>query len=601
MEIVTAIGDVMVSKAFDMGCRLMTGLEVAYQRGKTDKQAMDTEVQLCQAVDQLIPIRNTPHQYQPLHDDEFDAVTASVRTEFSQCSQLHPIDSDAWLYMSPDELEREMEARMQNSGSTGPQGSMSATATATAATTATSTTATTSGGSSGSTSQPRGSSSQPSHSVQSTAKKNHTTSPPSSSSLSSTSNGTPGAPGASGVPIINDDDDDDDDQQAQARQLQELVSGMQRFMESESGLEGVDIGPTKAQGPGLGQKPGPAQGLGPGRGPELGQGEEGDFDDDNLEIDFDRVLRLIDGNNHHASNGNTEEGKIDKESAETTNKDVIDPLSKYFYAEDLQPLSPDDSDDEVEEDEKDHKSVPTLNPSHVTVSPSATQRQGLAPGLGQGLGQGSAPTATAAISPSHQGVRRFNLPSIDKELRSEEKDKAVYDEAVVIDSDDEIDDDDDNDDATDGEGVDGDEGSEMNAAFFDEYQRHMDRELASSTLFETFERQKDVVGDATVDGTGKGTTKVKKSGEKSSLNDQKQMNSSNSHQGEHNDEEEDDEEDEVPIAPVDDEFNLLKNLLESRASQLGAAGPATQLLSQLGIQLPPLPPMGRQHQQQNDR
>lgn len=42
---------------------------------------------------------------------------------------------------------------------------------------------------------------------------------------------------------------------------------------------------------------------------------------------------------------------------------------------------------------------------------------------------------------------------------------------------------------------------------------------------------------------------------------------------------------------VDVDLNFLKYLLESHASQLGAAGPATQLFSQLGIQLPHLPPM----------
>jgi hypothetical protein len=37
---------------------------------------------------------------------------------------------------------------------------------------------------------------------------------------------------------------------------------------------------------------------------------------------------------------------------------------------------------------------------------------------------------------------------------------------------------------------------------------------------------------------------------------------------------------------IDVEKNLLKNLLESHASQMGQAGPATTLLSQLGIPLP---------------
>ena len=348
---------------------------------------------------------------------------------------------------------------------------------------------------------------------------------------------------------------------------------MQRFMDSESGLEGVDIRPTTAQGPGPGE-----------------EGDGGDVDGDDLEIDFDRVLRLIDGSNdRHVSNGNTEKKTTEEETGEKVNrKGEKDPLSNYFYAEDLQPLSPDDSDDEGEEGEgeeedgggKDRSSVPTMKSTQATqpVSPTAAQRQGLA--QAQGPAQGSVPTSADFISPSHQGLRRFNLPSIEKEPRSEEKEKAIFDEVVAVDSDDETDDDDD---ATDGEGIDGEEGQEMNAAFFEEYQQHMDRELASSTLFETFERQKDGVGDATA-GTGAHKAKVK-SGDKGGTKAKKQADS--------DDEEEEDEE---TIAPVDDEFNLLKNLLESRASQLGAAGPATQLLSQLGIHLPPLPPM---HQQQD--
>jgi hypothetical protein len=42
---------------------------------------------------------------------------------------------------------------------------------------------------------------------------------------------------------------------------------------------------------------------------------------------------------------------------------------------------------------------------------------------------------------------------------------------------------------------------------------------------------------------------------------------------------------------VDVDLNFLKYLLESHASQLGSAGPATQLFSQLGVHLPHLPPM----------
>lgn len=40
------------------------------------------------------------------------------------------------------------------------------------------------------------------------------------------------------------------------------------------------------------------------------------------------------------------------------------------------------------------------------------------------------------------------------------------------------------------------------------------------------------------------------------------------------------------LADVDIEKNLLTNLLESHASQMGSSGPASNLLSQIGIKLP---------------
>ena len=56
---------------------------------------------------------------------------------------------------------------------------------------------------------------------------------------------------------------------------------------------------------------------------------------------------------------------------------------------------------------------------------------------------------------------------------------------------------------------------------------------------------------------------------------------------------------------VDIEKNLLTNLLESHASQMGVAGPASNLLSQLGLQMPsppssaPLPSTTKSSRKQN--
>jgi len=40
------------------------------------------------------------------------------------------------------------------------------------------------------------------------------------------------------------------------------------------------------------------------------------------------------------------------------------------------------------------------------------------------------------------------------------------------------------------------------------------------------------------------------------------------------------------LAPVDVDFNLVSNLLESYSSQAGRAGPATNILHSLGLRLP---------------
>ena len=104
----------------------------------------------------------------------------------------------------------------------------------------------------------------------------------------------------------------------------------------------------------------------------------------------------------------------------------------------------------------------------------------------------------------------------------------------------------------------------------------MDRELASSTLVESFERYT-----ADVDRNSRNVEVNNDEDDSNSYNSTNLKNPKN------------------PKNPkklknpeaVNVDLNFLKYLLESHASQLGSAGPATQLFSQLGIKLPNLPPM----------
>lgn len=46
------------------------------------------------------------------------------------------------------------------------------------------------------------------------------------------------------------------------------------------------------------------------------------------------------------------------------------------------------------------------------------------------------------------------------------------------------------------------------------------------------------------------------------------------------------EDDDDEFTPIDADFNLVKNLLESYSSQQGLPGPASNLLGLMGLQLP---------------
>ena len=66
--------------------------------------------------------------------------------------------------------------------------------------------------------------------------------------------------------------------------------------------------------------------------------------------------------------------------------------------------------------------------------------------------------------------------------------------------------------------------------------------------------------------------------------------------GDDDDDVNDDEDVDDDVYDVDMQTNLLKYLLESHASNMGLPGPASQLLSQLGVSLPSGPGPGRKDQ-----
>ena len=111
----------------------------------------------------------------------------------------------------------------------------------------------------------------------------------------------------------------------------------------------------------------------------------------------------------------------------------------------------------------------------------------------------------------------------------------------------------------------------------------MDRELGMSTLAQSFEHfSQGYDGDDAEDEDG-------------SMDDEANGDEE-SHEIDGSDDDDDESGDEsgLGMRDVDVDMNLIKYFLESHASQLGGPGPASMLLSQLGIQLPDAPsPLAR--------
>jgi hypothetical protein len=102
----------------------------------------------------------------------------------------------------------------------------------------------------------------------------------------------------------------------------------------------------------------------------------------------------------------------------------------------------------------------------------------------------------------------------------------------------------------------------------------MDRELRGTTLAQSFERLK---SDKGLHAETRG---------RSGKTDEAQVASDD------NDDDLSDgsDDDSDAVGDVDIETNLVKYFLESHASQLGLPGPASLLLSQLGVSMPTAPP-----------
>jgi hypothetical protein len=122
----------------------------------------------------------------------------------------------------------------------------------------------------------------------------------------------------------------------------------------------------------------------------------------------------------------------------------------------------------------------------------------------------------------------------------------------------------------------------------------MERELSRSTLKESFERyvreSKNGINRATASAGGGGGIESSVSDGHDEDEDQ-DTGDDDDYADNEDDNDYDDGDDGEEVDPVNVELNFLKYILESHASQLGGPGPASQLFSQLGLNLPHLPPM----------
>ena len=150
MRIVSGADSILLNKSFDIGCRLMCGLESAYQREKnevalnikmkTDSKFLnisngkykefystnnDENKSIISSIDCLIEklkiiksneIIENEKKGKRNEEEEFNETKISKRLliNYNLCEKKTPQDGDAWLYMSPEELDKEMELRVKS-------------------------------------------------------------------------------------------------------------------------------------------------------------------------------------------------------------------------------------------------------------------------------------------------------------------------------------------------------------------------------------------------------------------------------------------------------------------------------------------------------
>jgi SGT1 protein len=138
-----------MTQSFDMGCRLMCGFEAMYQREKSEtasntKSRMKNqnevnlknniestvyysskhkkEYNLCTVIDSILENTNTDHLgatkgKKNINDSNESSVemkkSRDLLEAFKRICNETPEDSDSWMYLSPEELDLEMETRVK--------------------------------------------------------------------------------------------------------------------------------------------------------------------------------------------------------------------------------------------------------------------------------------------------------------------------------------------------------------------------------------------------------------------------------------------------------------------------------------------------------
>ena len=130
-----------LTKSFDIGCRLTCGFEAIYQRAKSERASnvktrmRDTNVNfeskvfysdtckqeqdLCTIIDSILENRCMDHREEAQTDSNInDGFSETKRSRnlleaFVKICDKIPGDSDSWMYLSPEELDLEMESRVK--------------------------------------------------------------------------------------------------------------------------------------------------------------------------------------------------------------------------------------------------------------------------------------------------------------------------------------------------------------------------------------------------------------------------------------------------------------------------------------------------------